>query len=163
MPVCSPVPQKQTESQSSLLFRNQNKMPLQSAAEDFLDCSLPAVPGILEKLRYTASLRGGDGCGHWGLARVHGRVSATRALKEVHRKIFASVLREPIAQLWEDTIQACRARKQEPAEYILELSEQWKSLLPNTRQRSSERHFMSVLRALSGLAKSLEGAIRPNA
>ena len=132
-------------------------MPLQSATDDFLDCSLPAVPGILEKLRYIAGLQEGDGCGHWGLARVHGRVSATRALKEVHRKIFASVLREPIAQLWEDTIQACRARKQEPAEYILELSEQWKSLLPDTRQHASELHFVAVLRALSSLGEESTG------
>jgi hypothetical protein len=137
-------------------------MPLRSATEDFVHTSLTAVPGLLEKLRYTADLRSAEnGCGHWGLSRVYGEGVAASALAHVHSEVFASVLREPLAQLWVDTKNFCSIRRQNPRDYLGSLAERWHALLPVSAKSGMALHFKSVLSALSGLAQSLPGDSLP--
>ena len=55
-------------------------MSLKSALQDIKETTLSAVSGLLGKLAYLASLRGGQGrYEHWGMESIHGPESSERA------------------------------------------------------------------------------------
>ena len=63
-------------------------MRLKSAIEDFEANTLEAVSGSLGRLSYVGSLHDGEGgYEHWGLAKVHGREAARRAIGHSHRAL----------------------------------------------------------------------------
>ena len=75
-------------------------MPLFSASEDFTRRSLSAIPGLLSRLAYIASLRDEEGnYRHWGLARTHGSAAATEAMGRAHLEVLTKVLCTPLSQL----------------------------------------------------------------
>src|ERR1700690_3234141 len=65
-------------------------MTLNSALADLRATTLKAISGTLRKLQYLAGLRDAAGTyTHWGLARVHGELAATKALAEEHRSLVS--------------------------------------------------------------------------
>ena len=71
-------------------------MTLKSALQDLRETTLAAVRGVLARLAYLGSLRGGEsGYQHWGLSKVHGDESSERALQTAHTEVLAEVLRTP--------------------------------------------------------------------
>jgi len=137
-------------------------MVLNSAQQDLRDTSLKAVSGGLNKLLYLADLRDKSTTyRHWGLARVHGEHAANQALAQEHRKLVSELLATPLSRLFDDVKRCSRMAGIEPRKYVDRLCEKTRSLLPPEPSAASEQHLNSVLRALSGLARSQPGATRP--
>src|SRR5713101_7376171 len=131
-------------------------MTLKSAFEDLIGTTLAAVSGIIAKLEYVSSLRSffGSLYSHWGLARVHGEGAAQGALAEAHRLLFLKVLRTSLRSLREDVAVSSGAAHMDPGQYVEELRGHLPTLLPPDMGGGSERHFSSVLLALSSLTKT---------
>lgn len=138
-------------------------MTLLSPLEDLVINTLGVLPGLLAKLEYLAGLKIDGRYGHWGLSRVHGEVAATRSLAQAHQMVIAEVLRAPLRDLLQDTTACCLAREQQPHDFLMELSKQPSSLLPEEAGGGSSRHFNSVLHALSALSRNQASATRPSA
>lgn len=131
-------------------------MTLKSAFEDLVSTTLAAVSGTLSKIEYLSSLRPGGKetpYQHWGLTRVYGDVAAQRALAEAHRNLFLSVLRTSLRDLSAGAALGKSALAQPANEYLEELRCHQADLVPADLGGGSSRHFSSVLRALSSLAK----------
>jgi len=131
-------------------------MTLKSAFEDLIGTTLAALSGTLAKIEYLSSLRpAGKGTPyqHWGLARIYGDVAAQQALAEAHRKLFLKVLRTSLRDLQAGAALGKNALAQPAGEYLDELRARQSDLLPADLGGGSVRHFSSVLRALSSLAK----------
>jgi hypothetical protein len=136
-------------------------MTLSSALEDLQATTLKAIAGTLRKLEYLARLRkSGGGYAHWGLARVHGELAASRALEQEHRALVSKVLCSPLENLLMDAEQSGELSGLTPASYVKKLMEQ-DQLLPTQPGAGAERHLSSVLQALSALAETRSGAIHP--
>ncbi len=138
-------------------------MTLLSPLEDLVTNTLAALPGLLAKLEYLAGLKTNGRYGHWGLSRVHGEAVASRTLAQAHEMVITDVLRAPLRDLLEDTTACCVARAQQPHDFLLELSKQPSSLLPEEAGGGSSRHFNSVLHALSALSRNPGSATPPSA
>jgi hypothetical protein len=139
-------------------------MTLRSAIDDLKTTTLAVFPGVLAKLKYLGSLRQGDGSyAHWGLSRVYGETSAQRALAETHSMLMTEVLRAPLRKLMEDAEVCGSAQSEHPCAYLEDLSQKGAMLLPDDAGGGSTRHFNSVLRALSALARNQQNATRPAA
>ncbi len=124
-----------------------------TAREDFERCTLNSVPGILGKLEYLAQLREENGrYFHWGLARLHGEEAAGASLEESHLSQFLALLRTPLPQLWDEIQQATEIHQVKAEEYVRELQRLGQLLVPPATGGGSQRHFNSVLQALSALA-----------
>src|SRR5690242_17536896 len=120
-------------------------MMLISAADDFLQTSVAAVSGTLEKLQYIAGLRQANGeYFHWGMARTHGEATASHAIGQAHTNVFLSVLRTPIRRLWEDAGASAQNRGADPAEFVKKLLEKGDQLIPADLQGGGRQHFNSV-------------------
>ena len=142
----------------------QKTMSLSSALEDLLQTTLAACPGLLSKLDYLASLRQVDGgYGHWGLARVHGEVAAQRALAESHYILISEILQTPLRNLLKEVDKSAATKDAAVPIYLEDLSKRYSQLLPEQAGGRSNRHFSSVLHALSALARSRQNAIHPGA
>jgi hypothetical protein len=136
-------------------------MTLNSALEDLRSTTLKAISGSLRKLEYLAGLRDPEGSyTHWGLARVHGTLAATRALEQEHRLLLAGILATPIQRLLADLEQSSRTAGVTPAQYLERLTQDV-DLLPPHAGPGSELHLNSVLHTLSSLAATPQGAIHP--
>jgi hypothetical protein len=137
-------------------------MSLKSALQDIKETTLSAVSGMLGKLTYLASLRGGQGhYEHWGMETVHGVESAERALRQAHLEVMGKVLRTPLPRLLEDLQESSRGSGVEARAYVGEMREHFDALLPGDRQDTpSSAHLNSVLLALSSLERSRERATR---
>lgn len=137
-------------------------MTLRSAFEDLIGTTLAAVSGVMAKLEYISGLRSRfeNLYSHWGLARIHGEGAAQGALAEAHQLLFLKVLRTSLRNLREDVAIASRAADMEPGEYVEQLRGHLPTLLPQEMGGGSERHFSSVLLALSTLTKTAPRAIR---
>jgi hypothetical protein len=136
-------------------------MTFNSALEDLRATTLKAIAGRLRKLEYLAGLMDSTGrYAHWGLARVHGELAATRALEQEHRLLVSKILSTPLQRLLADLEQCSERSGVTPACYVKRLIEQDR-LLPVQPGAGAERHLNSVLQALSNLAKTRSGAIRP--
>jgi len=77
-------------------------MTLNSALDDLLVTTLKALPGRFRKLEYLSALCSGGACSHWGLARLHGDLAASKAVLQAHRLLVSQVLSTPIPELLED-------------------------------------------------------------
>jgi hypothetical protein len=139
-------------------------MSLRSAVEDLRATTLVAFPGVLAKLKYLGGLRRDDGSySHWGLSRVHGELAAQKALAETHSLLITDVLRAPLRKLMEDAEVCGSAQSEQTCTYLEDLSRKCSTLLPDNAGGGSARHFNSVLRALSALARHQQRASRPGA
>lgn len=131
-------------------------MTLKSAFEDLLSTTLSAISGSLSKIQYLSSLRpGGKGTNyqHWGLARVYGDAAAQQALGQAHGRLFLNVLRTSLKDLHSGGALGRDILAEPAREYLEQLRAGQADLLPEDLGGGSPRHFNSVLRALSSLAK----------
>jgi hypothetical protein len=135
-------------------------MTLNSALEDLRWTTLKALMDGLQRLEYLSKLREPGGTyAHWGLARVHGELAASRALVQEHHMLVSRVLATPIARLFEDLERSSRLAGLTPEDYIKQLSARGASLLPPEPGAGAERHLNSVLHVLSCLTRTrLHGA-----
>ena len=137
-------------------------MRLYSALEDFTNTTLQAVSGILGKLNYLSTLRGGGSSyTHWGLTRLYGHAAAQEALEQAHKSIFSKVLRTPLRDLLEDLKESSNAAGLTAADYLKRLSDSQAALVPFNPSSGSAKHFSSVLVALSNLQKTRRAATLP--
>lgn len=116
-------------------------MRFRSAKEDLQATTLAALRGPLAQLDYVASLRRGDGYEHWGLEKVYGKEAAQAALAEVHAELVATLLREPLARLFEQAPDAEMFER--PAS----------ELLPPATGALRAQHFSLVWDALAAVAR----------
>ena len=129
-------------------------MPLTSAIEDLKKTTLRSIAGILAKLDYFGRLRRSDGgYSHWGLSRVHGDAGAQQALADAHRNALSEVLRTPLRDLAEDAAKSSEQAGLPPTDYVEQLAGRKSEILPAVPGAGGERHFQSVLQALSALLK----------
>jgi len=137
-------------------------MSLKSALQDIKETTLSAVSGLLGKLSYLASLRGGQGrYEHWGMQSVHGVESSERALRQAHLEVMARVLRTPIPSLMEDLKQSSQASGIASQEYVEKMRRRFDDLLPEGRENSpASTHLNSILVALSSLERNRGRATR---
>ncbi len=138
---------------------------LLSPQDDFERSTLGAVPGSLSKLAYMAGLRQPDGrYYHWGMARRYGVENASTAISRLHSSFFLTVLRTPIARLWEEVRQAAPVRELGCSGYLAQLLKNAELMVPPDLAGGSLRHFNSILAALSALAGApLAGLAGPDA
>jgi hypothetical protein len=135
-------------------------MTLLSAAEDFTQKTLSAVPTLLGKLKYVSGLRRNDGqYEHWGLIRVYGMQAVQQALEDMHRELVLTVLRMPLRELVADAAQSADYEETSVGDYVARLSAD-AHLLPDSIGGGSVRHFNTVLQALSNLIRSCKDANR---
>jgi hypothetical protein len=136
-------------------------MTLHSALEDLRATTLGAISGTLRKLEYLAGLRGPRGTySHWGLARIHGELAASKALEEEHHSLISTVLGTPIQSLLQDVEAASQIEQISPVQYVAKLKEE-PGLLPPNPGAGSAQHLSSVLDALLSLLRHRRGANRP--
>jgi hypothetical protein len=130
-------------------------MALLCANEDFVLRTLKAVPGMWDKLRYVASLRGSDGrYHHWGLIRAYGESAAHEAICETHRSVLLELLRTPVGDLLSDVERSAAALETPVFSFLGTLSDDVRALLPVSLGGGSARHFNSVLEALVRLVRA---------
>jgi hypothetical protein len=131
---------------------------LKSPKEDFQQ-SLEVLPNTLEKLNYVSGLRQPNGdYFHWGLSRSHGEETANVTIAQAHSELFNMALKTPLRGLWEEVEAVLRERQGQEG-----LTGAVESLIPSDLKGGSERHFRSVLLALSLLATSQEQKTHPGA
>ena len=137
-------------------------MSLKSALQDIKETTLSAVSGLLGKLVYLASLRGGQGqYEHWGMETVHGVESSARALRQAHTEVVTRVLRMPLPSLLEDLEQSSEANGVAGFEFVEKMRGQFEDLLPEGRQNSPvSTHLNSILVALASLERNRGRATR---
>jgi len=137
---------------------------LKSASEDFEGTTLGAVPGLLAKLCYIASLHDGQGDYiHWGMARTYGEETARRAIRAAHAGVLSQVLRTPLHRLDEDLRRSAASRQVTDRELLLSLTKRTHHALPEQSGVPAEKHFRVVLHALSALVENRAHASHPNA
>jgi hypothetical protein len=74
-----------------------------SAAEDFKERSLRALPTLLERLAYICSLQTETGSyEHWGLSRVFGNRLAQDAILRAHAETAGELIRVPIREIYQE-------------------------------------------------------------
>ena len=127
-------------------------MTFNSALEDLRATTLKAVVGSLRRLEYLSDLRDGEAYVHWGLARIHGELAASKALAQEHRSVLSRILATPIQNLLEDLQTSSTVAGLAPGMYVARLREHVDLLLPVEPGAGSEHHLSSVLRALSSLS-----------
>ena len=137
-------------------------MSLKSALQDIRETTLSAVCGLLGKLTYLASLRGGQGrYEHWGMENVHGAESSEKALHQAHMEVMAKVLRMPLPSLAEDLKESSQSSGIARADYVEKMRRRFEDLLPEGRQNTpASSHLNSILVALSSLERNRGRATR---
>jgi hypothetical protein len=132
-----------------------------SALEDFESNSLSAVPGLLGKLHYVATLYDSHGAySHWGLARVHGPEGAQRTMRTSHRALLAQVLRTRLHVLMADLKSSASNARTTDFEFLSCLEKRGEGALPD---RPSQKHFKCVVHALSALVQNQMPGSPPSA
>ena len=85
-----------------------------SAAEDFKERSLGALPTLLERLAYICSLQTESGFyEHWGLSRVFGSRLAQNAILRAHTETATKLISLPMRELYQE-YQEALARPEGP-------------------------------------------------
>jgi hypothetical protein len=130
-------------------------MSLKSALQDLKETTLSAVTGLLGKLAYLASLRGGQGrYEHWGMENVHGSESSERALRQAHMEVVTRLLRTPLPSLVEDLKESSQGSGVAGLEYVEKMRGRFQDLLPEGRHNTPvSAHLNSILVALSSLER----------
>jgi hypothetical protein len=122
-----------------------------SAFEDFVVRTLAMLSGPLSRLAYLGTLRSGAQYQHWGLARAYGDAAAAAAISEAHTQVWLEVLRTPVRKLVGELETASNA-------ITLAQAADWRNqaptLTPANLGGGSQRHFHSILLALSLLSRS---------
>jgi hypothetical protein len=136
---------------------------LKSPKDDFAR-SLDALPNTIDKLNYVSGLRQPNGdYFHWGMSRSHGDETANVTIAQAHSDLFGLTLKTPLRWLWEEVdTAALRTQNNEENEWG-GLPGPAEKLIPADLKGGSERHFRSVLLALSLLAASQEQKARRGA
>ena len=129
-----------------------------SALQDFVGRTLGSLSGPLSKLAYIGRLRRGGDYEHWGLARAHGASAASAAISEAHTQIWLEVLRTPLASLSEEMQSLPDGNT--AADAVAELKAQSKNLIPPDTAGGGQRHFNSILLALSLLSLAKKDSSR---
>jgi hypothetical protein len=93
-----PSERRERGKRFSFGVREAEQMKFLSAYEDYLRNTLPCLAGILDRLTFTAGLRGAEE-EHWGLTRVHGREAAQKAVAQAHQELTAAVITAPFEDL----------------------------------------------------------------
>jgi hypothetical protein len=137
-------------------------MSLKSALQDLKETTLSAVTGLLGKLAYLASLRGGQGrYEHWGMESVHGSESSERALRQAHMEVVTRLLRTPLPSLVEDLKESSQGSGVAGLEYVDKMRGRFQDLLPEGRHNTPvSAHLNSILVALSSLERNRGPATR---
>jgi hypothetical protein len=136
-------------------------MSRNSALEDLRATTLKAFAGTLKKLEYLVGLRDAEGTySHWGLAKVHGELAATRALEQEHRQLVSKILATPLPRLVAEVQKASHLAGETPAAFVERLR-RLQGLLPPEPGGGCEQHLNSVMEALSSLTKSQPRANPP--
>jgi hypothetical protein len=137
-------------------------MSLKSALQDLKETTLSAVTGLLGKLAYLASLRGGQGrYEHWGMENVHGSESSERALRQAHMEVVTRLLRTPLPSLVEDLKESSQGSGVAGLEYVEKMRGRFQDLLPEGRHNTPvSAHLNSILVALSSLERNRGRATR---
>ena len=126
-------------------------MPLFSASEDFTRRTLSAIPGLLSRLAYVASLRDEEGnYRHWGLARTHGIAAATEAMGRAHLEVLAKVLCTPLSQLMREVEDPQQAGLGAPP-VLLQKSTPLRSIVPAGGHPATLSHARATILALRAL------------
>lgn len=74
-----------------------------SAAEDFKERSLRALPTLLERLAYICSLQTeGGSYEHWGLNRVFGNRLAQDAILRAHTEAAMELIHVPLREIYQE-------------------------------------------------------------
>jgi hypothetical protein len=126
-------------------------MPLFSASEDFTRRTLSAIPGLLSRLAYVASLRDEEGnYRHWGLARTHGIAAATEAMGRAHLEVLAKVLCTPLSQLMREVEDPQQVGLGAPP-VLLQKSTPLRSIVPAGVHPATLSHARATILALRAL------------
>jgi len=134
-----------------------------SALEDFESTTLGAIPGLLARLHYIASLHDGHGSySHWGMGKVHGKEAARRAIRTAHAAILTQVLRTSLRVLDEDLRRSASSGQVTTLEFLGSLKKLAPQALPD-RAAASAKHLTTVLHALSALLENPARASHPDA
>jgi hypothetical protein len=126
-------------------------MPLLSPSEDFTRRTLCRISGLLSRLSYIASLRDEEGnyC-HWGLARTHGAVAATEAMRRAHFELLTEVLRAPLSQLMREVDDPQQAAPGAP-QVLLKKSTPLRAIVPSGAHAATLSHAKATILALRAL------------
>jgi hypothetical protein len=136
-------------------LRKRNKMTIFSAKDDFWYRSLAAFQGPVSRLEYLAGLRQDSGVySHWGLVRSHGAAAANQAIASAHSQIFLEILRTPLGLLSEELNHLASEQGTDVRQLLKTLASQGEMLVPQGLNGGSKRHFNSILKALSALARA---------
>jgi hypothetical protein len=135
-------------------------MVLLSAFDDLVARTLGAFPGPLSKLAYIGNLRGSTGdYHHWGLSRRHGELETGTAIANAHSQVWLEVLRLPLPKLFAEL------ESETEASDLASRIENWRSLecglTPSDTAGGTQRHFNSILLALSLLSREAKESNRP--
>ena len=136
-------------------------MVLLSAYEDLVLRTFPSLPGLIGRLDYVAGLRGEAGeYEHWGLSQAHDLRAAQAAFARAHTELWLEVLRTPVTKLQQDLLATVSEKGQEPLDYVEQLVQRGKVLVPGNLGGGSVRHFNCVLLTLSSLSRGQPAATR---
>ena len=139
-------------------------MARKSALEDFESTTLGAIPGLLAKLHYIATLHDGHGSyAHWGMGRVHGKEGARRAIRAAHTTVLTQVLRSSLRLLDQDLRRSAASGQITEHEFLVSLKKLAPQALPDRSVAASEKHLTTVLQALSALLENPAPASRQDA
>ncbi len=134
-------------------------MSVFSAAEDFSCNTLEAVPGLLGKLSYLGSLKGGNGrYQHWGLERKYGESAAQKSMRNAHREIVLRILRTPTRDLLKEVEFAANRDGVSMMDYVSRLAADAEHLMPMGATDACQSHFRIILRSLLSLAQGCRDA-----
>jgi hypothetical protein len=137
-------------------------MTFLSAYEDFVIRTLAGLGGAFEKLAYLRGLRNDAGdYRHWGLSRTFGHEQASAALAQAHTEIWLQVLRTPIPALFTESRKFAVGTRLTDGNGIgpAELDR----LTPPNRAGGAQRHFSSILLAVSLLSQEEKEPNQPGA
>ena len=145
-------------SESCSVFGSQNKMPLLSALEDFLQRSLAPLPTAWEKLYFLRSLREGSAYRHWGLEEKYGVKPAQSAIAQAHTSLCEELASTRLAELWLSAGQAAQRENQEVSQFLEGLNSE--EILPGNSAGVPPEHVRFITANLYRVARFRSSASR---
>ncbi len=133
-------------------------MSFLSPSQDFGERTLAALPSDWARLHFIAALGDGSGYSHWGMVRQYGEEATQHAIAAAHQLVYLRMLRAPLARLLEDLLETARAQDCPPLDYLQEISQMGKRLLPRETGGGVPSHFNSIVSAISALLRAERAA-----
>lgn len=128
-------------------------MRLLSAEDDFQQNTLDKINGVLEKVRYLASLKTPSGSlQHWGLERQYGSQKAIEVLETSCTEQLQAILQEELSMLWRETQSLSSKVSQDSETLLRELMRDLEQITPERLTTLQSRHLKAILGALSEVA-----------